>query len=298
MTTLQTERIAALCEQSSWRAWARMAALAQDAARNEASFADFLDVCSPARSSPGTTQVHDADAAGNDAGGQDAGAVRLEPCGRCPEGADPGARPPGVRAARRERGAARAQRRRQDSHRAGARPPRGDGRTQGALHQRGRPDAATGRGKGAGAAEGVLQSRRDWPKLLVVDEIGYLPFGREEATLFFNVVAKRYERGSMVLTSNLPFTQWAGAFADDQTMTAAMLDRLCTTRTSCRSPARAIGSRTNAGRAGNEEDARDDMTDAALLSRCGLRPSRPSSAMESARWVKLTSAIKRKVGGF
>ena len=64
------------------------------------------------------------------------------------------------------------------------------------------------------------------PKLLVVDEIGYLPFGRDEANLFFNVVAKRYERGSMVLTSNLPFTQWASAFADDQTLTAAMLDRL------------------------------------------------------------------------
>jgi DNA replication protein DnaC len=64
------------------------------------------------------------------------------------------------------------------------------------------------------------------PKLLVVDEIGYLPFGREEANLFFNVVAKRYERSSMVLTSNLPFTQWASAFADDQTLTAAMLDRL------------------------------------------------------------------------
>lgn len=54
----------------------------------------------------------------------------------------------------------------------------------------------------------------------------YLPFGREEANLFFNVVAKRYERGSMVLTSNLPFTQWASAFADDRTLTAAMLDRL------------------------------------------------------------------------
>lgn len=64
------------------------------------------------------------------------------------------------------------------------------------------------------------------PKLLVVDEIGFLPFGREEANLFFNVVAKRYERSSMVLTSNLPFTQWAGAFADDKTLTAAMLDRL------------------------------------------------------------------------
>jgi DNA replication protein DnaC len=64
------------------------------------------------------------------------------------------------------------------------------------------------------------------PRLLVIDEIGYLPFGREEANLFFNVVAKRYERGSIVLTSNLPFTQWASAFADDQTLTAAMLDRL------------------------------------------------------------------------
>lgn len=61
------------------------------------------------------------------------------------------------------------------------------------------------------------------PKMLVID---YLPFGREEANLFFNVVAKRYERGSMILTSNLPFTQWAGAFADDQILTAAMLDRL------------------------------------------------------------------------
>lgn len=64
------------------------------------------------------------------------------------------------------------------------------------------------------------------PRLLIVDEIGYLPFGREEATLFFNVVAKRYERGSIVLTSNLPFSQWSSAFADDQTLTAALLDRL------------------------------------------------------------------------
>ena len=55
--------------------------------------------------------------------------------------------------------------------------------------------------------------------------MGYLPFGREEANLFFNVVAKRYERGSMILTSNLPFAQWSTAFADDQTLTAALLDR-------------------------------------------------------------------------
>jgi len=64
------------------------------------------------------------------------------------------------------------------------------------------------------------------PRLLVIDEIGYLPFGREEASLFFQVVAKRYEKGAMILTSNLPFSQWAEAFAGDATLTAAMLDRL------------------------------------------------------------------------
>lgn len=64
------------------------------------------------------------------------------------------------------------------------------------------------------------------PKLLIIDEIGYLPFGREQANLFFQVVAKRYERGAIVLTSNLPFTQWPTAFADDATLTAAMIDRL------------------------------------------------------------------------
>lgn len=64
------------------------------------------------------------------------------------------------------------------------------------------------------------------PSLLIVDEIGYLPFGREEANLFFQVVAKRYEKGSMILSSNLPFSQWATTFADDATLTAAMLDRL------------------------------------------------------------------------
>jgi DNA replication protein DnaC len=57
-------------------------------------------------------------------------------------------------------------------------------------------------------------------------QIGYLPFGREKANLFFQVVAKRYERGSIVLTSNLPFAQWASAFAEDATLTAAMLDQL------------------------------------------------------------------------
>ena len=64
------------------------------------------------------------------------------------------------------------------------------------------------------------------PKLLIIDEIGYLPFGREQANLFFQVVAKRYEKGSMILTSNLAFSSWDDAFAGDAVLTAAMLDRV------------------------------------------------------------------------
>jgi len=63
------------------------------------------------------------------------------------------------------------------------------------------------------------------PKLLIIDEIGYLPFGREQASLFFQLVARRYERGSLILT-NLAFGSWAEAFAGDAVLTAAMLDRI------------------------------------------------------------------------
>jgi len=80
--------------------------------------------------------------------------------------------------------------------------------------------------KSQGKLQSYIQRSINNVKLLIIDEIGYLPFGREEANLFFNVIAKKYEKGSLILTSNLPFSQWPKAFADDQTLTAAMLDRL------------------------------------------------------------------------
>ena len=52
-------------------------------------------------------------------------------------------------------------------------------------------------------------------RLLIIDEIGYLPLSRDQANLLFQVVAKRYERGSIVLTSNLTFGSWDQALADD-----------------------------------------------------------------------------------
>lgn len=63
-------------------------------------------------------------------------------------------------------------------------------------------------------------------KLLIIDEFGYLPLKQEQASLLFQVIAKRYEKGSVILTSNLPFGQWHTSLAQDTALTAAILDRL------------------------------------------------------------------------
>ena len=60
----------------------------------------------------------------------------------------------------------------------------------------------------------------------VTDERGYRPFGREGANLLFQVIAKRYERGSIIIISSLSFSDWATALADDAMLTGAPLDRL------------------------------------------------------------------------
>jgi DNA replication protein DnaC len=63
------------------------------------------------------------------------------------------------------------------------------------------------------------------PKLLIVDEIGYLPLEKDAAHLFFQLVARRYERGSMLLTSNRSVGEWGDVFGDAVVATA-ILDRL------------------------------------------------------------------------
>src|SRR5690606_23535740 len=64
------------------------------------------------------------------------------------------------------------------------------------------------------------------PRLLIIDEIGYLPFSETQANLFCQVIAKRYETGSVILTSNLSFGEWEQAFGGNTALTSAMLDRL------------------------------------------------------------------------
>jgi len=63
------------------------------------------------------------------------------------------------------------------------------------------------------------------PRLLIVDEVGYTPIDRQGANLFFQLVSRRYERGSMILTSNQNFSKWGEVFGDSVIATA-ILDRL------------------------------------------------------------------------
>jgi DNA replication protein DnaC len=61
--------------------------------------------------------------------------------------------------------------------------------------------------------------------LLVLDEVGYIPFEPEAANLFFQLVSSRYERASLIVTSNKPFGRWGEVFGDE-VVAAAMIDRL------------------------------------------------------------------------
>ena len=70
-----------------------------------------------------------------------------------------------------------------------------------------------------------LQRRLDRFSVLIVDELGYIPFSQEGAQLLFQVFANRYERASLLATSNLAFAEWIQVFMD-ATLTAALLDRL------------------------------------------------------------------------
>jgi DNA replication protein DnaC len=76
--------------------------------------------------------------------------------------------------------------------------------------------------------EGQLAERLAFyakPKLLVVDELGYLPSEKRSAHLFFQLIARRYEKGAMIITTNQVVTQWGTVFGDE-VLAAAILDRL------------------------------------------------------------------------
>jgi DNA replication protein DnaC len=64
------------------------------------------------------------------------------------------------------------------------------------------------------------------PQVLLLDEVGYLPIDQAGADLLFQVISQRYERGSIILTTNKAFKQWPALFNNDSTLASAVLDRL------------------------------------------------------------------------
>jgi DNA replication protein DnaC len=84
--------------------------------------------------------------------------------------------------------------------------------------------ARLGEAKRSGQLEAELR-RLSYVPLIVVDEVGYIPFDPEAANLMFSLVSARYERASMIVTSNKPFSAWGEIFGDEVTATA-MIDRL------------------------------------------------------------------------
>ena len=84
--------------------------------------------------------------------------------------------------------------------------------------------AKLGEAKRQGGLEAELR-RLSFVPLIVVDEVGYIPFDPEAANLMFSLVSARYEHASMIVTSNKPFSAWGEIFGDEVTATA-MIDRL------------------------------------------------------------------------
>ena len=70
-----------------------------------------------------------------------------------------------------------------------------------------------------------LQRELQAYKLLIIDELGYVPLSTTGAELLFETISKRYERGSTIITSNLPFDEWTSVFGNER-LTGALLDRL------------------------------------------------------------------------
>jgi len=64
------------------------------------------------------------------------------------------------------------------------------------------------------------------PSLLIMDELGYLPIDKTGADLLFQIISERYERGSIIITTNRVFKEWPEIFNNDSTLTSALLDRL------------------------------------------------------------------------
>lgn len=123
------------------------------------------------------------------------------------------------------------------------------------------------------------------PKVLIIDEMGYLPLDDLGATIFFQLVSARYERGSIILTSNKSYGDWGGIFGDPIIATA-ILDRLLhhSTTINIRGESYRLKDRRRAGLlpAGNQQEGREPAALSAAPAVAPPRSRRPRAALGSA----------------
>jgi DNA replication protein DnaC len=116
---------------------------------------------------------------------------------------------------------------------------------------------------------------------MIIDDLGYIRQTREEMEVVFTLLAERYERGSVLLTSNLPFSKWEGIFKDPMT-TAAAIDRLVhhSVIVELNIPSYRLEQARNNGQAIGHEPTLEPGTDESA-SGSGLRPAPPSGSSET-----------------
>jgi DNA replication protein DnaC len=96
--------------------------------------------------------------------------------------------------------------------------------------------------------------------LLILDELGFVPFDRTGGELLFNVLADRYERRSTLVTTNLAFSEWPKVFGDDEKLTAALLDRLADRSTVIATKGKSYRQRRKLPQDSKKSAARDSTT--------------------------------------
>jgi DNA replication protein DnaC len=101
---------------------------------------------------------------------------------------------------------------------------------------------------------GRLNRRISRVELLILDEVGFVPFDRSGGELLFNLIADRYERSSVLITSNLAFGEWPKVFGGDEKLTTALLDRLAHHATVVTTRGKSFRMRRRQGSAHKEEN--------------------------------------------
>jgi DNA replication protein DnaC len=104
-----------------------------------------------------------------------------------------------------------------------------------------------------------------YPKVLIIDEVGYLPLSRDEASLFFRLVVRRYERASLIVTSNKSYLDWGEIF-NDHVLATAILDRLLhhSTTLNIKGESYRLKEKRRAGLLGRPRPITEDEKEAAL----------------------------------